>query len=338
MFYVKKVFHVLLLLVATVICSFVICPFAASADTDSLYLGGFPAGFVLNTTTVEVVGICDVLTEEGLCSPARDSGLRTGDIIDKINGEEVNKTTDITEIISRDLKKYELSIIRGGEELSININPVKELTKGGKRLGVLVKDTLNGIGTVTYIDKKENKFASLGHPVTTTDGKIIGINGGTIYNSFIYDVKKGTRGMPGELCGAFESGNIIGRAEVNCPCGVYGTISHDFDCSALLKVKKGFMDSVTIGPACVYTTVQGKDMEKYDISIVKIDKNNKDHRNFVIKVEDDRLIEKTGGIVQGMSGSPIVQNGKLIGAVTHVFVNDPTRGYGIGIENMLGSY
>lgn len=339
MFYGKKVFHALLLFAATIICSFAIFPYSlALADTESLYLGGFPAGFVLNTTTVEVVGICDILTENGLCSPARESGIRTGDIIDKINGESVKKTTDITEIISRDYKKYEISIIRGGEVLTVDVTPVKELAKGGKRLGVLVKDTLNGIGTVTYIDVKNNKFASLGHPVTTVDGKLVGINGGTIYGSIIYDVKKGTRGTPGELCGAMESGNVIGKAELNCSCGVYGTISENFDCSNLIKVDKGSMDSVTIGPACIYTTVQGKDTEKYDISIVKVDKGNKDHRNFVIKVEDDRLIAKTGGIVQGMSGSPIIQNGKLIGAVTHVFVNDPTRGYGIGIENMLNAY
>lgn len=338
MSYCKKLISTLLILAASIVCLFAICPSAASADTESLYLGGFPAGFVLNTTTVEVVGICDVLTDGGLRSPARESGIKTGDIIDKINGEKVNKSTDITEIISRDYKKYQATIIRDGETFNVDINPAKELTKGDKRLGVLVKDSINGIGTVTYIDKTNNKYGSLGHPVTTTDNKIITINGGSIYSSLIYDVKKGVRGAPGELCGAIESGNIIGKAEINCECGVYGTISNDFDCSNLIKVSKGSLDSVTIGKAFIYSTVQGKDTEKYEISIVKVDKTNKDNRNFVIKVEDKRLLDLTGGIVQGMSGSPIVQDGKLIGAVTHVFVNDPTRGYGIGIDNMLSSY
>ncbi len=340
MFYVKKVFKSLLVAVAIIVCTFVLCPLTAAADvaTGSLYLGGFPAGFVLNTTTVEVVGICDVLTENGLQSPARDCGLKTGDIICKINGEEVNKASDITQIISREYKNYELSIMRDGESKIIGITPVRDCSNGGKRLGVLVKDTVSGIGTVTYVDKANNKFASLGHPVTDTNNKLMEINGGTICSSVIYNVKKGVRGTPGELCGAFEGGNIIGRPEINCACGVYGTLSSDFDCSHLIRIDKAPMDFVTMGKAFIYSTVQGKEAEKYEISIVKVDKTNKDNRNFVIKVDDQKLIDRTGGIVQGMSGSPIVQNGKLIGAVTHVFVNDPTRGYGIGIDNMLGSY
>lgn len=339
MFYCKRVFKTLVLCLAVIVCSLFLFPAATvSADAEILYLGGFPAGFVLNTTTVEVVGICDVLTENGLRSPAREGGIKTGDIIDKINGEKVNKTSDITTILSRDYKKYEVTVIRGGESLTMDIVPAKELSKSGKRLGVLVKDSVNGIGTVTYIDKSNGKFASLGHPVTNANNQKLEINGGSIYSSIIYDVKMGVRGTPGELCGAFESNNMIGKAEINCDCGVYGTISSDFDFSNLIPVGKGSMDCVTIGPAFIYTTIQGKTIEKYEISIAKVDKNNKDNRNFVIKVEDERLLEKTGGIVQGMSGSPIVQNGKLIGAVTHVFINDPTRGYGIGIENMLSSY
>ncbi len=337
MFYRKKSFKALVLLIAVVLCAFVSAPFGAFADTgEGLYLGGFPAGFVLSTTKVEVVGICEVLTEKGTCSPARDAGITAGDVIDKINGEEVNKTSDINEIIARDYKKYEVEILRGSERLTLPITPVKDLASGGKRIGVLIKDSINGVGTVTYIDKTNNKFASLGHPIT--DGnQIIKINGGTVYNSLIYDVKKGVRGTPGELRGAFES-SVIGQAEVNCSCGVYGKLADNFNCSKLVKVSKASIDEVGVGTAYIYSTVYGKEAEMYKISIVKVDKNNKDNRNFVIKVDDKRLIEKTGGIVQGMSGSPIVQNGKLVGAVTHVFINDPTRGYGIGIDKMMSSY
>lgn len=338
MFYGKKGFKALILLIAVVVCSFVFVPFSVYADEDGLYLGGFPAGFVLNTTTVEVVGFCEVLTDGGLNCPARDAGIRAGDIIDKINGEEVNKTSDVNEFISRDYKKYEITVIRGTETLKIPVNPVKELSSGGKRIGILVKDSVNGIGTVTYVDKANGKFASLGHPVSSQDGKMFDINGGTVYGSLIYDVKKGVRGIPGELRGAFENGTVIGKARINCSCGVYGSLAENFDCSKLIKISKAPMNEVTIGTAYIYSTVYGKEAEKYKISIAKVDAGNKDNRNFVIKVEDKRLLDKTGGIVQGMSGSPIVQNGKLIGAVTHVFVNDPTRGYGIGIDKMLSSY
>lgn len=335
MFYKKKSFKALVLFVAVILCAFLFAPFAAYAEAgDGLYLGGFPAGFVLSTTKVEVVGICEVLTERGTCSPARDAGIQAGDVIDKINGEEVNKTSDINNIIAREYKKYEVEILRGSERLTLPITPVKDSASGGKRIGVLVKDSINGVGTVTYIDKTNNKFASLGHPITDGANRVIQINGGTVYNSLIYDVKKGVRGTPGELRGVFES-SVIGQAEVNCPCGVYGNLAGNFNCSNLVKVSKASIDEVNIGTAYIYSTVYGKEAEVYKISIVKVDKNNKDNRNFVIKVEDKRLIEKTGGIVQGMSGSPIVQNGKLIGAVTHVFINDPTRGYGIGIDKML---
>lgn len=340
MFDVKKIFKSLLVCFAAALLVFVFSPFSAAAyaETGSLYLGGFPAGFVLNTVNVEVIGLCEVVTDGGISSPARDAGIRTGDIIEKINDEEVTKTSDINEIISRNYKKYEITVKRGGENLTLDIEPVKELSSGSKRIGVLVKDSINGVGTVTYIDGESRKFASLGHPVTDTDNKIIEINGGTLYGSIIYDVKRGVRGAPGELHGAFESGVIIGNAKLNCPCGVFGTLAEDYDLSNLVRIDKGSIDDVSIGSAYIYSTVYGKKPEKYKISIVKVDANNKDNRNFVIKVEDKKLLDKTGGIVQGMSGSPIVQNGKLIGAVTHVFVNDPTRGYGIGIEHMLSSY
>ena len=338
MSYCKKVLKFLIIFVAIFAFTLPFSSTAAFAEEDYLYLGGFPAGFVLNTKSVEVIGICDVITDEGVRSPAREAGIKTGDVIDRINGEEVNASSDINVILSKEFKKYEIEVLRGGETIKLDVNPAKELTSGGKRLGVLVKDSINGIGTVTYVDGKNKKFASLGHPVNDSNNKLIEINGGTVYGSLIYDVKKGVRGTPGELRGAFENGVLIGNAKVNCACGVYGDIDGKFDYSNLLKVSKASINEVEIGTAYIYTTVYGTESEKYKISIVKVDKSNKDNRNFVIKIDDEKLIDKTGGIVQGMSGSPIVQNGKLIGAVTHVFVNDPTRGYGIGIDKMTSSY
>ena len=318
MSYCKKVFKFLIIFVAIFAFTLPLSSTAAFAEEDCLYLGGFPAGFVLNTKVVEVIGVCDVITEDGVRSPAREAGIKTGDVIDKINGEEVNASSDINTLLSKEYKKFEIDILRGGETLKLNVAPAKELSSGGKRLGVLVKDSINGIGTVTYVDGKNKKFASLGHPVSDSNNNLIEINGGTIYGSLIYDVKKGVRGTPGELRGAFENGIVIGKAKVNCACGVFGDVSESFNCSNLLKISKANIDDVQIGSAYIYTTVYGTAADKYKISVVKVDKGNKDNRNFVIKIDDERLIEKTGGIVQGMSGSPIVQNGKLIGAVTHV--------------------
>ncbi len=338
MLFRKKFIKCLFIVFALIVCTLSFSPVSAKADTEYLYLGGFPAGFTLNTKTVEVIGICDVLTAEGIKSPSRDCGIKTGDIIESINGRKVDSASDINKIISDEYKKFIIEINRNGEKIHLDIVPAKDLTSGSRRLGVLVKDTLSGIGTVTYIDKAKNKFASLGHPVADINNKLIEINGGTVYNCLIYDIKKGIKGNPGELHGAFENNSVLGEAQLNCACGVYGKLSKNFDYTGLQRIEKGTVDDVTIGKACIYTTLRGNNVKKYNISIVKTDKDNKDHRNYVIKIEDKELIALSGGIVQGMSGSPIVQNGKLIGAVTHVFVNDPTRGYGISIDNMLSSY
>lgn len=336
---IKKNFGRLLVILCAALCFIVALSGSAAVQPQELYLGGFPAGFVLETTTVEVVGMCDVMTESGLKSPARDGGLKTGDIIKKINNKEITSSEQVTEMLSaQGLKRADLCVERDGEEVLLSLVPVKDITTGKMRVGVLVRDSLSGVGTVTYIDKTNNKFGSLGHPVTDTAGKITKINGGTLYGCIIYDVKRGVRGTPGELKGAFENNKVLGSAALNSKCGVFGKLSESCDVSNLMRIEKGDIDDVTIGKAVIYSTVASNKKECYDISIVKVDKNNKDNRNFVIKIEDDALISKTGGIVQGMSGSPIVQNGKLIGAVTHVFINDPTRGYGISIENMMKAY
>ena len=221
MLFRKKIVKTLFLLFAVLLCAFSYSPITASAETNSLYLGGFSAGFTLNTTTVEVIGICDVITSDGMRSPARDCGIKTGDIIEKINGIEVKGTKDINKILAEDYKKYTVTVIRGGESIKMDIEPAVDLSSGTKRLGTLVKDSISGVGTVTYIDKANNKFASLGHPVTDLKNNFIEIQGGTVYGCIIYDVKKGVKGTPGELRGAFESRTVIGNASINCACGIY---------------------------------------------------------------------------------------------------------------------
>ncbi len=320
-------------------CSIVIASYSAfasaQADEKELYLGGFPAGFVLNTTVVQVVGVCEVATDYGMRSPARECGIKAGDVILKINDYEIKCSEDVNRYVEEDFKKIDITIKRNDETLTMPIQPVIEASTNKKRIGLLVKDSMNGIGTVTYIDKKQGKFASLGHPVTNANGNLIEINGGKLHDCVIYGVKRGVRGKPGELKGLFETSACIGTVTLNSKCGVFGNVSNYFDKSKLVSISTASLAEVSPGKACIYTTIEGDKPQKYDISIVKVDQNNKELRNFVIKIDSEELIEKTGGIVQGMSGSPIVQNGKLVGAVTHVFINDPTRGFGIGIDYML---
>ena len=334
---IRKTFGKLFATIAVAACGVCALSGSASAKEYDLYLGGFPAGFMLDTATVEVVGIFEVMTESGLKSPAKDAGMRTGDIIVGINGKEVTSSEDVTEMLSG-LKRAEIRVLRGEEEMTLDLIPVRDMTSGKTRAGVLVRDSLSGVGTVTYIDRAAGKFGSLGHPVTDAEGNITRINGGTLYKCVIYDVKRGVRGTPGELKGAFENSREIGSIAINAGSGVFGSLSGNCDLSGLTPIEKGSISEVTPGKAVIYSTVGANHTECYDISIVKVDKYNRENKNYVIKVNDPDLIAVTGGIVQGMSGSPIVQNGKLVGAVTHVFINDPTRGYGISIDNMLDTY
>ncbi|MCM1545557.1 MAG: SpoIVB peptidase [Clostridiales bacterium] len=336
----KKFTKILLgvIFIAAVVCCLSVSRVFAATSEDEFYIGGFPAGFVLNTQNVEVIGMCEINTESGMVCPAREGGIKSGDIIKKLNDIEITSANKLTEALAEDLSKYNLKILRGGETLDISLQPAFDKSSGKKKLGLLVKDSINGIGTVTYIDKTNNKFGSLGHPVNDENGKIIDINGGCLYGCSIYDVKKGLRGNPGELKGFFDNSHMFGAIKENTKCGIFGDVSKDFNVSNLKRVKKGSVAEATVGKAYIYSTLSGESCDKYEISIVKVDAENKDNRNFVIKINDKRILERAGGIVQGMSGSPIVQNGKLIGAVTHVFVNDPTRGYGISIDNMTSSY
>lgn len=310
---------------------------AFAEDSDELYLGGFAAGFILNTQNVEVIGLCEVNTEEGPSCPAGDGGIMAGDIIRTVNGIPITSANVLTGTINEQFAIYKFCIQRGTERFTTEIVPVKDKNSGKKQFGMLVRDSLNGIGTVTYIDKSSNRFGSLGHPVTDANGNPIEINGGSLYGCNIYDVKRGLRGNPGELKGIFDNCTVMGKITLNSDCGIFGQVSSGFDFSNLKKIKRGCANDAQVGKAYIYSTLDGNTPEEYEISIVKVDAGNKENKNYVIKINDKRLIDEAGGIVQGMSGSPIVQNGKLIGAVTHVFINDPTRGYGISLENMTNS-
>ena len=301
-----------------------------SATTDKIYLGGVPAGFSLYTRGAKVVGLCDVITENGLKSPAKDSEIKMGDVILSIGEYEINKASDIEKAIKNPNCKT-ITINRNGEIISEKIIPVKDMS-GNYRLGVFVKENVDGIGTITFI--KGNRFASLGHPVMDESNNILNISGGDLYECNITGCVKGERGKAGELRGVFTSKNKIATIDKNTNVGVYGYIDTNFIKEfSLVEIELG---DAKVGNAKIYSTILGDQPKEYDISIIKIDNNCKT-KNFVIKINDEQLLEFTGGIVQGMSGSPIIQNGKLVGAVTHVFVNDPSRGFGIDIDNMINN-
>lgn len=304
----------------------------ASADENvKLYLGGMPAGFVLQARGAYVAGLCDVITADGLKSPSKDAGIQAGDIIYSIDGIEVNNASEIEQSLPN-LASKQLLIERKNEKINISVTPAKDLN-GKIKLGIFVRDKINGIGTVTYI--KGNKFGALGHQVVGDNGEILDIIKGEVFECSITGYVKGERGKAGELRGMFTKSEACGQIEKNNICGVFGTIT---DCNLLSGLTEIEIGEGKAGDAYIYTTIDGTTPQKYDISIVKADNASGYVKNYVIKITDERLINTTGGIVQGMSGSPIVQNGKLVGAVTHVFINDPLRGFGISVDNMLKTH
>lgn len=299
----------------------------AEENDNSVYLGGQTAGFSISTKGAYIVGLCDVITESGIKQPSVDAGLCKGDIIVSIDGIEVNNASDIEKVV-KDTNKKVLAIKRCGEVKLVDIVPAKDVC-GKYKLGIFVREDVCGIGTITYI--KGNKFASLGHPILDENEEVLQISSGKIYNCNIIGYLKGERGKPGELRGVFEKKNQIGEIKLNCNCGVFGELDKNFNKKDLKKIDIGI---ARVGSASIFSTVSGNEVNEYSISIVKVDEAS-EFKNFIIKIADTRLLNGTGGIVQGMSGSPIVQNGKLIGAVTHVFINDPSRGFGIAVNNML---
>lgn len=306
-----------------------------SAAEKTVYVGGMSAGFTLKTGAAQVIGTCEVITENGFCAPAARAGLRAGDTIKKVGGINVETVTELNEIINESKGKSLIFVVeRGEKDVSVEIQPVKDKNTGRYKIGVLVRDCVSGIGTVTYIDENSGRFGSLGHSVTGENNREMEVLEGAVYECSIVGVSKGMRGKAGELRGMFLTDKNIGNAEKLCNCGIFGQVSAEFEMDDLMRTVAS-SDEVQPGSACIYSTVNGIEPKRYEIEIVKVDKRNKEHKNYVIKITDEELIAETGGIVQGMSGSPILQNGKLVGAVTHVFLNDPTRGYGIDIEVML---
>ena len=309
---------------------------SAEEKGTEYYVGGMPAGFTLGVGGAQVIGLSQVMGENGCYSPAANVGLKTGDVIEKVSGIRVKTTQELNDTIAKSGgRQVILTIRRRGETADVPIVPVKDCVTGRLKIGILARDSVSGIGTVTYIEKESRRFGSLGHPVGGETGDTF--LGGDICSCTIVGVTKGIRGRAGELRGTLLNAEKFATGDNVTDCGIFGTVDETYFLGGNITAYTATADEVKIGDAYIYATIEGDTPKKYDIDIVKVDKNNKNNKNFVIKVTDSELLDKTGGIVQGMSGSPILQNGKLVGAVTHVFINDPARGYGVSIGNMLQS-
>ena len=303
-----------------------------------LYPGGTPFGVKFMTEGVLIVGFCDVDTASGRTNPSSAAGLSVGDRIIAVNGKRICGLGELSRIVeSSGGKSISLTYRRGGNEHTATLTPAYSLSEGCYKTGAYVKDNGAGIGTVTYIVPNSLEFGGLGHGICESDGgKLVPISRGAVVNVGIDGVEKGKSGTPGELRGHFKSGKS-GSLLQNTDCGVFGVLATLPEGLPSEPLYLGLRDEVKEGRAYIWSTLEGSTPKRYEIEISNIDRSAAAGKCFSVKVTDKALVDASGGIVQGMSGSPIIQNGKLIGAVTHVMINDPTAGYGIFIENMLAA-
>ena len=321
-----------------ILSSFTVAASASRSEYDfakkEVILGGVPFGVKFSTEGVMVIGFSDI---DGLSknqNPAYLAGLRAKDIITKVDGKAVLGAEELTgKVEASGGREICLTYKRGNEEKTVKITPVYSSSEKKYKTGIWVKDSGAGIGTVTYILPDDYRFGGLGHGICDGEtGELIPMSRGDVMNVTINSVKKGVSGTPGELKGYF--GTVkIGSLGCNTDCGIFGQLTAlPKGCGERIKI--GTRDEVREGEAEIACTLSDGARENYKI---EINKNAEGSKCCVIKIKDPALIEQTGGIVQGLSGSPVIQNGKLVGAVTHVLINDPTTGYGIFIENMLNA-
>lgn len=308
---------------------------------NNVYLGGETVGFNLFSEGVICVGSNAVVTGEGVKEPLKNSEIQDGDAILRIEDIEIQNIDDIDRIINLEQfagKEIKLTIKREDREFETMVTPVYDLMSQKYKLGIWVRNNASGVGTLTYVKQSDFRFGSVGHPIVDNSlGDNFKVNSGKIYKCKLLGIKKGERNNPGEIRSSINlSDDAVGLADTNCKYGVYGNILNKSILAADKIIPMGGRLGVKLGDAKIYCSIDNQGVKGYDIKIVKANKQNSaEDKSMIIKVVDKELLEKTGGIIQGMSGSPIVQNGKLVGAVTHVLVNDPTRGYGVYVDWMV---
>lgn len=302
--------------------------------------GGHSIGVKMNIQGVLVVGMEEIESNDGShINPSLEAGLQIGDAILAINGTNVTNSTHVQNLINDSVDEVKLKIKRKDQILNFNVKPVFSKADQQYRIGLWVRDKTAGIGTLTYYDTNRHTFGALGHAITDVDtGVLLDVQDGEILHSKVLSIQQGKSGIPGEIKGIFyEADKPIGSLYSNTHYGIFGDLYRDFS-NPIYKsaIEIGYQKDIKKGKAYILTTLEDNTIQKYEIYIDKINYQSKPStKSMVIRVTDKRLLKKSGGIVQGMSGSPIIQNGKLIGAVSHVFVNDPCKGYGLFIEWML---
>ncbi|MBQ7047142.1 MAG: SpoIVB peptidase [Oscillospiraceae bacterium] len=308
-----------------------------AVQTPYLVPGGTPFGIKLLMDGVMVVGMGEVRTLSGSCCPATECGLEEGDVILSLDGVKISSNSDINRIVSASNgNPLEIVYTDGKEETVSFLTPVYSIADCCYKAGIWVRDSTAGIGTVTFYEPETGRFGGLGHPVCDSDtGELIPISSGEAAQVEITSINRGLKGQPGELRGCFTRREPTGVINTNNKYGVFGELFSEIPEAE--PIPMGLKQDIKEGSARILSTVDEGGVESYDIEIEEIDYKNTGTKNMTIRITDKELLEKTGGIVQGMSGSPIIQNGKLIGAVTHVFVSDPKMGYAIFAENMYES-
>ena len=306
-------------------------------DQEYLIPGGMPVGIYLKSDGVMVIGTAEVTDQQGLTVNPAEGKIEPGDYILAVNGEAVGNKEELLQKVAENGSEDNILTIRRNEAVSdVRITPVNT-APGEYRLGLWVRSDLQGIGTLTYVDEN-NQFGALGHGISDTDtGEVVDSCDGTLYAAQIHGVTKSSFGKPGCLSGSitYEDEMVYGSIWKNTSQGIFGTVDENFrESCASEALPVASKQQVRTGTAYIRSWLEGK-QENYEVQITSLNLSNSDNKGLVLEVTDERLLELTGGIVQGMSGSPILQDGKIVGAVTHVFVQDSTKGYGIFIEDML---
>lgn len=300
--------------------------------------GGEAIGLRLYTSGVLVVGMSEIVgTDNKSYSPYKDSGIQEGDMIVKIDDKAITCTSDlITKVNECNGNSVEITYVRDGNNYITEIKPTKT-EENEYKLGLWVRDAAAGVGTITYYDPESQMFGALGHGILDIDtDQLIDIAKGEVITSKILSIVKGEKGKPGEVQGSIDNGKVIGEVYKNTNFGIYGKLTDVSLIEGGKTLEVMPRDEVKLGKATIICTLDNNKREEYEIEIEKLyTSTNRNNKNMIIKVTDKRLLEKTGGIIQGMSGSPILQDGKFVGAVTHVMVNNPEKGYGIFADTML---